>query len=1340
MNRWTANRLGLVNFWYYDEEVFDLCDGKLLLRGSNGSGKSVTMQSFVPLLLDGNRAPERLDPFGTRSRKLENYLLDEETDEKTAYLYMEFKRQETEHYLTIGMGMKAVKNKPLQTWYFLITDGRRIGEELLLYRDAGEKLPLTKKQLQNLIGEGGIYTESQKEYMQKVNEFLFGFENLDGYEELLSLLINLRSPKLSKEFKPTEIYKILTDSLKVLSEEDLRPMSESMENMDTLQSALDAYKSTLKACKNIQYHYDAYNRYCLSEKAKRAIEAHSEVTVTTKKLGEHEASLKERRLQLTKALQDKEEKEQQLMEAETQYQSLSSRAELTIKKELLELTDELEALKQTYLQKETQLEQKRENQKEYEAKLKKQKEALEVTEDEILSFIQELKETAEDFCFEEGEQLEEKNISFIKVMLQKYVEVLKAAKKAVVIFEKVKKEEEKLLEEKDDAKKNYTSNEEELAKAHQLLTEAKEDYKVAFVNWQKDVKHFEISEERRQEIFKKVDKTEKLEQILDIKNLLGEAYADRRGDYLSQKEVIKTEIKKKNLLILEAEEEIRALKEAKDIEPTRSEGVLKNRQRLKEKGIPFVPLYKAIDFNKGVDEKTQRRMEGALYSMGLIDALIVDEKHRVACFDFGEGEHDRYIFAESNMMKYNLTQYLHAVKEDLEGVSFEAADNALLGIFLDEDKLAYIDEKGIYGLGILKGKAEPAYEAKYIGVSARKKHRQTLIAEKEIWIEEINKTIEVLKNADFEQDQKLSALQKENSNLPTLEDIRMVLELCDSHERQKELLYKQMTIKEQAYFEIQKAMAEEKAKLFEITKAIKIKPAEEDLEEALETADLYKQHIGELEVSYNKKLSLQELFRTLEEHLSRVEEDLDQLYYEINQLTQRQKNAETKRKALEESLKMSDIKEIEQKINWCLTQKRELPPIIGHLNTSIGVVQEAISTKEKLIEELKTQLEEKTSLHKQLLAIFKEEYELGYIVGEPSKTIAALCKDFAAEYDTQKDKTREGYSTALFESLNRNSSELKEYNVKTIRLFMEASDIEGLEAHRALRERFDIRCRLSGKEVGFYHLSEAIQKYIEETELLISSEERRVFEEVLLNTISTKITSKIWLSKKWVDKINQLMESMDTSSSLSLSLKWIPQKAESEGQLDISELLELLERGDRCSDEDMKKLAAHFAAKVKAAIRSYEGSGEARNYHTIIKEVLDYRQWYEFKLFYMKKNERKRELTNNAFFQFSGGEKAMSMYIPLFSAVFARYEGCKKECPRIIAMDEAFAGVDENNIRDMFRLLKALDLDFIINSQILWGDYDTVDNLSICEIIREENDTTVVVIRYNWNGIQKTLL
>ena len=132
-SRWQASKIGLVNFWYYDEQEFPFVKGRMLLRGSNGSGKSVTMQSVVPLLLDGNMSPERLDPFGSRDRKMSSYLLeeDDEREERTGYLYLEFKRQDSENYLTIGMGIRARKGKPLDKWYFSLSDGRRIGKDFL---------------------------------------------------------------------------------------------------------------------------------------------------------------------------------------------------------------------------------------------------------------------------------------------------------------------------------------------------------------------------------------------------------------------------------------------------------------------------------------------------------------------------------------------------------------------------------------------------------------------------------------------------------------------------------------------------------------------------------------------------------------------------------------------------------------------------------------------------------------------------------------------------------------------------------------------------------------------------------------------------------------------------------------------------------------------------------------------------------------------------------------------------------------------------------------------------------------------------------------------------------
>lgn len=85
--------------------------------------------------------------------------------------------------------------------------------------------------------------ERQRVEMEKLGML----ETADEYKELLDLLIQLRTPKLSKDFKPSVINDILSDSLQALSDEDLRPMSEAIENMDTMNMNLKSRKEAKQA-------------------------------------------------------------------------------------------------------------------------------------------------------------------------------------------------------------------------------------------------------------------------------------------------------------------------------------------------------------------------------------------------------------------------------------------------------------------------------------------------------------------------------------------------------------------------------------------------------------------------------------------------------------------------------------------------------------------------------------------------------------------------------------------------------------------------------------------------------------------------------------------------------------------------------------------------------------------------------------------------------------------------------------------------------------------------------------------------------------------------------------
>ena len=176
------------------------------------------------------------------------------------------------------------------------------------------------------------------------------------------------------------------------------------------------------------------------------------------------------------------------------------------------------------------------------------------------------------------------------------------------------------------------------------------------------------------------------------------------------------------------------------------------------------------------------------------------------------------------------------------------------------------------------------------------------------------------------------------------------------------------------------------------------------------------------------------------------------------------------------------------------------------------------------------------------------------------------------------------------------------------------------------------------------------------------------------------------------------------------------------------------------SEEEASRLSTHFRSKVEEARRNTKDNDGEVSFYQVMKETLDYRKWFEFQLFSQKTGERLKELTNNVFGTFSGGEKAMAMYVPLFAAVNAQYQKANAiDHPRIIALDEAFAGVDEKNIATMFEMVESLDFDYIMNSQALWGCYETVKNLKISELLRPANADYISVINYIWNGKEKIL-
>lgn len=94
------------------------------------------------------------------------------------------------------------------------------------------------------------------------------------------------------------------------------------------------------------------------------------------------------------------------------------------------------------------------------------------------------------------------------------------------------------------------------------------------------------------------------------------------------------------------------------------------------------------------------------------------------------------------------------------------------------------------------------------------------------------------------------------------------------------------------------------------------------------------------------------------------------------------------------------------------------------------------------------------------------------------------------------------------------------------------------------------------------------------------------------------------------------------------------------------------------------------------------------------------------------------------------------MYVPLFASIAAKLSSAEAYALRLIALDEAFAGVDDANIEEMFGILKSFNLDYILTSQALGCDYPSISDISICELISDHASKTIGVKRHRWNGTE----
>lgn len=1356
-SKWQINKVGLIDFWYYDEEEFDFIDGRMLLRGANGSGKSVTMQSFIPLLLDGNMRPERLDPFGSRARKMENYLLEEgdEREERTGYLYMELKRLESEEYLTLGIGLRARKNKKLESWYFCITDGRRVGKDIFLYKTMGNKITCSKGELKNRIGEGGRVMDTQGEYAQCVNRLLFGFEMQEEYQELLDLLIQLRTPKLSKDFKPSVINEILSSSLQTLSEDDLRPMSEAIENMDNLKTNLDTLKESIGGAKQIEKVYDQYNQIVLYDKALLLSDVLRKFKNCEKDGRQFDEALFENRkkLQEEKIRYEELKREEEILKEEKSSLDKSDAAQLkekegSLTKELLEKQEEEKSKKRQEME-------KREKEVDAEERIKKEEEKADFIWSEIEEYLEEMEAEIgeipfDEFSFMRSEILDAKeedyDFSSHNQLLNVYIKKVERGREVLQKENTHREKYDDYLKELDICREEQNRAEKEVSQYENLLMEIKSELTEKIYIWEKENQELHFMPETMQKISRKIEAYEMGSDYLEIRNLGKTEFYETERSFSEKSFLLEQALKEKQKFLKEKEQELEEWKNQKDPEPEQSDAVRKNRELLKEKGIPFLQFYKVIDFSSELGEKQMDHLEEALLAMGVLDALIIPKEYREQVHALDKGVCDHYIFSDVLHVQRNVHEILEVDNGENDILFYQNVANILSALGYgnegEERGSTWIDADGNYKLGVLEGTVTKEYQAHFIGVHTRERFRKEKI-------ENLTQICMLLKEEEKNLEteyrkikEKMEMLKKEWEAFPGDKDLKVAAKELADREFFLEVKNKKLWEQKELAEKERKRLDEIRIHVQEICSGCYLSPRLDVFLMASEALRRYKELLTELQIAHGKYKNHVQYAESQRMYLEEIEGDLNDIRYEMNTIMRRMRELEGLLTSVREQLALTDYEQIKERLDFCIERLLKLPQEREECVRRQESFEKEIEQLEEKIEENNKKQEELRLKKERASRVFEAEYKLGYVekdfISEENieEKAARICKFFAGRFGNKKQSDFFG---SLQEAYHSNRGYLLDYQI-TMKSLFEEMEQEGTIFDISIK-RIDISAKYRGIPVKFKELIDRMGEDEAALSRLLSDRDRELFEDILANTISKKIRGKIQASKRWVEKMNGLMESMQTSSGLKLSLRWRNKRAEKEEQLDTKALVELLQKDvEIMREEEVESLSRHFRSKIEEARKISGDTGSVQSFHATMREVLDYRKWFEFQLECQKTGEKKKELTDRVFFTFSGGEKAMAMYVPLFSAVVAKYAGARKDAPKLISLDEAFAGVDETNIRDMFRLMVEFDFNFMINSQILWGDYDTVPGLAIYQLIRPENAKFVSVIRYIWNGKSKIMM
>lgn len=1327
--RLSPTRAGVINLWDYRDEEFLFVDGWLVLRGPNGSGKTKALEVLFPFVLDGRIEPRRLNPFASEDRTMKSNLLYRGQEVSYAYVWMEFGDGET--YVTIGIGLRAHRHVDRVTRWHFVVDGR-VGVDFSLL-DADDR-PLAKRDLVAELGADAV-RDSAEEYRQLVDARLFGLGPA-RYEQMLDLVLTLRKPQLAKDLNPVELSRTLQRGLRPVDEHLLVDAAGSFDDMEAVARTLEGLVAADVATTAFIGVYSTY----LRTHARAAADA---LTARRMAADRQQTELAAAREALESARDAEEQASVRLRSAEAEpprlrahLDSLRSSAAYRSHEQLADLERHVHDLAREAGRRSEAVTAERATVARRRGEWERGELAARDAQATAARLATELAGEAEaaGIPWAAGDADGDGLAARVSARVSARRDDVRAVREHAGRLAGAERDHARAARELAAAAAAVTDAELVQGQAEAAVTAARDEAHAALNGWITGYDELLAG-------FAVADLPAALAAAVERAGepgaqTLREVYAEATAPWVAGRRDELALLRARRAELVDRRDEVAAERariaaEHDDAPPARYT------RPAPRDGRSGAPLWRLVRFRDDLPDGDAAAVEAALDAAGLLDAWVHPQTGGTTSALAG-GEQDGYLVplpAEHRPAGPSLADVL--VPEAHDEVPAERIAAVLASVALAEvavpgrPAVPAVSLRGQYAQGVGVGgftKAAP----EYIGATARAARRAARVAECDRMLAALGGQISETGAAVDAAARALSTVDVAAGALPALAPIHDALRALD---RSAATLRARQEAASAAAARLDQALAEQAAAAAALRRVVAERSLPvERLDEVAAAIGRFEKLGVRLDAAYpaagRARESAQEAQARHEESVDRLDaaeaaareaalrhQEKDEAYRTLRSTI----GEETERVLTEVARTEDEIAAAEQ----TLARAREALTAAGKASASARTRMELgeQSLDRALTEARNEAVRLRPYAQPDLLRLLRCPAELRW----PAHTGLddALAPEVTALHDAILAATRElsPTETSLKQSATRLTTALTELQAQL--------PAAGLD-HRPEWDTDGgvIVVRVADEQglTPVAHFAERIARERREQEQLLTEAEQRVLEDALLGQLARQIHLRTIEARDLVEEMDAQMRARRMSSGLTVGVGW---RLADDLEPEQREVGRHLERDPaRLGPAQLAMLRRHFAARIKAA----RAGAPELPYRDLLAQVLDYRQWRVFAFTLHRPGGGSEPLTRARHSQLSGGEQSASLHLPLFAAANALFVTARRDAPRLIGLDEAFAGVDDNGRGELMSLARQFDLDLFMTGYDLWATHPSVGGAAHYDLSHSAVDHTVSTVLLVWDG------